>query len=122
MLGSLFVEAMPIPSHSLSSMVAVILGGTQLFTAKGTARHRGLGWAWVGLMTYVTASSSFISGLKLWRRVQPDTFTKYLDFVFAGDGVLPGPSGQYQAAQNLDRTGLHLLAIGHGSVHTLARA
>ena len=64
MLDSLFEAAMPIASHSLATMAAVTLGGTQLFTAKGTTRHRGLGWAWVGLVTYVTTSSFFISGLK----------------------------------------------------------
>ena len=101
---------MPIARHSLATMAAVTLGGTQLFTAKGTTRHRGLGWSWVGLVTYVTTSSFFISGLKLWGRVQLDTFTKYLEFFFAGDGGLPGPSRQYQAAQKLDETG-YILAL-----------
>ena len=71
---------MPIASHSLATMAAVTLGGTQLFTAKGTTRHRGLGWAWVGLVTYVTTSSFFISGLKHWGRVQLDTFTSIWGF------------------------------------------
>ena len=65
MLDPLFQEAMPIPSHALAAMAAVILGGAQLASAKGTARHRALGWAWVGLMTYVAISSFFISELKL---------------------------------------------------------
>ena len=44
---------------------AVVLGGVQLVSAKGTGRHRALGWAWVGLMTYVAISSFFISELRL---------------------------------------------------------
>ena len=49
----LLSQVMPIPSHALAAMAAVVLGGAQLASAKGTARHRALGWAWVGLMTYV---------------------------------------------------------------------
>ena len=51
----LLSQVMPIPSHALSAVAAVVLGGVQLASAKGTAtaRHRALGCAWVGLMTYV---------------------------------------------------------------------
>ena len=62
----LLSQVMPIPSHALAAVAAVVLGGVQLASAKGTARHRALGWAWVGLMTYVATSSFFISELKLW--------------------------------------------------------
>ena len=64
-------RVMPIPSHALAAMAAVVLGGRQLASAKGTARHRALGWAWVGLMTYVAISSFFISELKLWGAFSP---------------------------------------------------
>jgi uncharacterized membrane protein len=64
-------QVMPIPSHALAAIAAVVLGGAQLASAKGTARHRTLGWAWVGLMTYVAASSFFISELKLWGAFSP---------------------------------------------------
>jgi uncharacterized membrane protein len=52
-------QVMPIPSHALAAISSVVLGGAQLASAKGTARHRTLGWAWVGPMTYVAASSFF---------------------------------------------------------------
>ena len=71
MLDPLFQEAVPIPSHALAAMAAVVLGGAQLASAKGTARHRALGWAWVGLMAYVAISSFFISELKLWGAFSP---------------------------------------------------
>ena len=64
-------QIMPIPSHALAAIAAVVLGGAQLASAKGTARHRTSGWGWVGLMTYVAASSFFISELKLWGAFSP---------------------------------------------------
>ena len=71
MLDSVFQEATPTPSHALAAMGAVVLGGAQLASAKGTARHRALGWAWVGLMTCVAISSFFISELRLWGAFSP---------------------------------------------------
>tara|TARA_Y100000385_G_scaffold52545_1_gene49722 strand:+ start:2026 stop:2418 length:393 start_codon:yes stop_codon:yes gene_type:complete len=67
----LFQSADPIPSHALVALLAVILGGLQLSRAKGTAQHRLLGWIWVALMTYVAASSFFISEIKLWGDFSP---------------------------------------------------
>ena len=64
-------QVMPIPSHALAAMAAVVLGAAQLAFAKGTARHGTLGWAWVGLMSYVAASSLFISSLSLWGAFSP---------------------------------------------------
>ena len=52
-------------------MVAVILGGLQLASTKGTTQHRMLGWVWVLLMAYVSISSFFISELKLWGAFSP---------------------------------------------------
>ena len=64
---TLFDSAAPIPSHSVAAMLAVLLGGWQLFSEKGTRRHRIFGWAWVGLMIYVAGSSFFINELNFWR-------------------------------------------------------
>ena len=71
MLDPLFQEAMPNPSHALVVMGAVVFGGVQLASAKGTARHCALGRAWVGLMTYVVISSFSISELRLWGAFSP---------------------------------------------------
>ena len=57
---------MPVPSNALAAIAAVVFGAAQLAPAKGTARHRTLGWSWVGLISYVAASSFFISLLRLW--------------------------------------------------------
>jgi uncharacterized membrane protein len=68
---TLFDSAAPIPSHSVAAMLAVLLGGWQLFSEKGTRRHRIFGWAWVGLMIYVAGSSFFINELHCWRTLSP---------------------------------------------------
>ena len=64
-------QVMPVPSHALAAIAAVVLGAAQLASAKWTARHGTLGWAWVGLMSYVAASSLFISSLSLWGAFSP---------------------------------------------------
>ena len=67
----LFQESAPIPTHAMAAMTAVILGGLQLASAKGTTQHRVLGWSWVLLMMYVSVSSFFISSLRLWGAFSP---------------------------------------------------
>ena len=67
----LWIQVAPIPSHALAAMAAVIIGGAQLASAKGTPQHRALGWIWVGLMGYVAGSSFFISELRLWGAFSP---------------------------------------------------
>ena len=67
----LIQQAPPIPSHALAALAAVILGGWQLASHKGTRRHRARGWIWVGLMAYVASSSFLISELRLWGAFSP---------------------------------------------------
>ena len=67
----LLAQISPIPSHALAALAAVILGGAQLATSKGTVRHRASGWIWIGLMAYVAVSSFFISELRLWGAFSP---------------------------------------------------
>ncbi len=64
-------QVSPIPSHALAALAAVMLGGAQLATSKGTVRHRVSGWIWVSLMAYVAVSSFFISELRLWGAFSP---------------------------------------------------
>lgn len=44
--------------HLVTAVLAVSLGAINLAAAKGTTRHRIIGWCWISLMT-VTALSSF---------------------------------------------------------------
>ena len=64
-------QVSPIPSHALAALAAVMPGGAQLATSKGTVRHRVSGWIWVSLMAYVAVSSFFISELRLWGASSP---------------------------------------------------
>ena len=67
----LFLEANPIPSHTITALVAVIIGGIQLASAKGTGQHQLLGYLWVSMMMYVSISSFFISEVRLWGTYSP---------------------------------------------------
>ena len=50
----------PIPVHAIAALVAMVLGGLQLWGPKCTRNHRTLGYIWVGLMAIVTFSGFFI--------------------------------------------------------------
>ena len=67
----LFLEARPLPSHALMALLAVVIGGVQLMSAKGTSQHKVLGYIWVSLMMYVSISSFFISEIQLWGAYSP---------------------------------------------------
>jgi len=47
------------------ALTAVVLGGIQLATEKGTRLHRALGYVWVLMMAYVALSSFFIFELRI---------------------------------------------------------
>ena len=67
----LLLEARPIPSHALMALLAVLIGGVQLMSAKGTSQHKVLGYIWVTLMMYVSISSFFISKIQFWGAYSP---------------------------------------------------
>ena len=95
----LLSQVMPIPSHALAAMTAVVLGGAQLASAKGTARHRALGWAWVGLMTYVAISSFFISELRLWGAFSPIHLLSAWTVITLCTGIYFARTGNIKAHQ-----------------------
>lgn len=61
----------PIPSHALAALAMIVLGAWQLAGAKGTRRHRIVGWLFVIGMAYVALSAIFISTIELWGRFSP---------------------------------------------------
>lgn len=63
-------ESQPIPLHAIAAMIAIILGGIQLYMKKG-ATHKLLGRVWVGLILIVSFSSFFIHEIKLWGAYSP---------------------------------------------------
>jgi uncharacterized membrane protein len=52
--------------HALPAAAAVIVGAGVLLAAKGTARHKGVGRLWVGLMLWVAASSFVLADHFSW--------------------------------------------------------
>lgn len=70
-MSILFAESHPIPLHAIAAMIAIILGGVQLYMKKGGAIHKLLGRLWVGLMLMVSVSSFFIHEIKLWGAYSP---------------------------------------------------
>jgi uncharacterized membrane protein len=49
--------------HALAAGLAVVLGGVQFMTIKGTWLHRGLGYGWVLAMLVVALSSFGMQGI-----------------------------------------------------------
>ena len=47
-------------AHTATAVAAMLIGGLVLLTAKGTARHRWLGWAYVTSMVLLNVSALFI--------------------------------------------------------------
>ena len=70
-MSILFAEAHPIPLHAIAAMIAIILGGIQLYMKKGGTIHKLLGRAWVGLMLIVSVSSFFIHKINFWGAYSP---------------------------------------------------
>ena len=64
-------EPQPVPLHAIAAMIAIILGGFQLFMKKGGIIHITLGRIWVGLMLAVAFSSFFIHDIRLWGAYSP---------------------------------------------------
>lgn len=64
-IAPLLSEGWIVASHALIALLALGLGIWQLAGAKGTARHRKVGYAWAGLMMAVAASSFWIHDLRL---------------------------------------------------------
>jgi uncharacterized membrane protein len=67
----LLAEPAPIPLHVIVALLAIVLGGTQLYMKKGTVPHKSLGWIWVVLILIVSFSSFFISEFKIWGPYSP---------------------------------------------------
>jgi uncharacterized membrane protein len=64
-LAPLLAEPLVIQMHAFAALAALALGIVQLAAPKGTPRHRMVGWAWVGLMAVIVATSFFIHDIRL---------------------------------------------------------
>ena len=83
----LFNETHPIPLHAIMAMIAIILGGIQLYMKKGGTIHKLLGRIWVGLMLIVATTSFFIHEIKLWGTYSPIHLLSLWTIFILGVGV-----------------------------------
>ena len=65
-LDPLLAAPLIVQVHAFAAMAAFALGIIQLAGPKGTLPHRTMGYAWVGLMLLVAASSFAIHGMRQW--------------------------------------------------------
>ena len=71
MLQPLLDATPPIPAHAIAAFAALALAIWQLAAAKGTRRHRWVGWAFVALMAFVAISALWISEIRIWGAFSP---------------------------------------------------
>lgn len=65
-LDPLLAAPLVVQLHAFAAMAAFVLGIVQFAAPKGTLPHRTMGYAWVGLMLAVAASSFAIHGMRQW--------------------------------------------------------
>jgi uncharacterized membrane protein len=65
-LAPLTNAPLPIQLHAYAALGAFVLGAIQLAGAKGTTRHRALGYTWAALMFTVAISSFWVHEIRLW--------------------------------------------------------
>ncbi len=59
-LEPLINSAMPITPHTVTGVLATLVGAAQLWLTKGTVLHRRLGYVWAGLIVFVALTGFFI--------------------------------------------------------------
>ena len=50
-------------SHLFLALIALVIGAINLFSKKGTHKHKIIGWFWIVFMSYVSISSFWIKEL-----------------------------------------------------------
>src|ERR1700704_5172020 len=65
-LAPLTNAPLPTQLHAYAALGAFVLGAIQLAGAKGTTRHRALGYTWAALMFTVAISSFWVHEIRLW--------------------------------------------------------
>ena len=74
MLSTLLDAEPPNSFHAICALVALAVGGMQMYLQKGTAVHIVFDRVWVALMALVAWSSFFIYELKVWANYNPIHF------------------------------------------------
>ncbi len=109
-LNPLLNAPLSIQLHTFAALGAFVLGLVQLAGIKGTTQHRALGYVWVGLMTVVAISASWIHNMKVWGDWSPI----HLLAIFA---LVMLPWGVYSArSHNVRRHRLTMLGLFAGAL------
>ena len=59
-LEPLINSAIPISHHTITGVLATLVGAAQLLLTKGTVLHRWLGYVWTSLIVFVALTGFFI--------------------------------------------------------------
>ncbi len=109
-LEALTTAAPVIQAHAYAAFLAIGLGGAQLALAKGTARHRAFGWAWVATMLFVAGSSMFIHSIRLWGPFSPIHLLSIFTLIVVPLAVAAAVRGRVDAHAKAMRA-IYILAL-----------
>ena len=96
-LVPLIHATMPIPLHAFAPILALVIGAALLWLVKSTARHRRLGYVWVGLMAVVAISGFFIYETRVLGPFSPMHLLSVLVLVTLWRGIRLAYGGKIKA-------------------------
>ena len=106
----LFNEPSPIPLHAIAAMIAIVLGGIQLYMKKGGKIHKLLGRVWIGLMLVVSISSFWIHDIRLWGLFSPIHILSAWTIFSCGMGIYFARVGKIKA-HKVTMVSMYFLAL-----------
>ena len=106
----LFNEPSPIPLHAIAAMIAIGLGGIQLYMKKGGKIHKLLGRVWIGLMLVVSISSFWIHDIRLWGLFSPIHILSAWTIFSCGMGIYFARVGKIKA-HKVTMVSMYFLAL-----------
>jgi uncharacterized membrane protein len=117
-LAPLTNAPLPIQLHAYAALGAFVLGAIQLAGAKGTTRHRALGYTWAALMFTVAISSFWVHEIRLWGPWSPIHLLSIFTLVMLPLGLWAAHSHAV-ARHRSTMIGLHLGALVIAGLFTL---
>ena len=98
-LSPLLTASMPIAPHVFIAFTAMVIGGVQMLSPKGTKRHRWLGYVWSVMMLFVAVSGFFIHTIKLWGLFSPIHFLSALTIMALARAIWCARTGRIRQHQ-----------------------
>ena len=103
-------STLPIPTHAIAAMIAIVIGAIQLLMKKGTHIHRLLGWVWIGLLIIVCVTSFFIYEIKLWGNYSPIHLLSVFTLFSLGGSVYYAQNGMIKQ-HRISMISIYFLAL-----------